>query len=77
MQTSEALKKHESELSMILFAKKKPQTSNYGTQKRKYCLGSFSLPPSFVILPCTLMLFSRMVKGKKLFCFLAESGIAR
>lgn len=75
LQTSEALKKHESDLSMILFAKKK--ASNYRTQKRKYCLGSFSLPPSFVILCCTLMLFLRMLKGKKIFCFLTETGIAR
>lgn len=63
LQTSEALKKHESDLSMILFAKKK--AFNYRTQKRKYCSGSFSLPPSFVILCCTLMLFPRMLKSKK------------
>lgn len=64
LQTSEALKKHESDLSTILFAKK-PKSSDYGTEKRKYCLGSFSLPPSSVILLCTFMLFSRMMKGKK------------
>lgn len=66
LQTSEELKKHESNLSMILFAKKNPPTM----EPKKYCFGCFSWPPRFFTLHCTLMLLPRTMKAKKSFLLL-------
>lgn len=41
VQTSEALKKHESDLSMILFAKKKKKSLQLWNSKKKILFGLF------------------------------------
>lgn len=71
LQTSEALKKHESKLSIILFAKIKKKKRERSFQVWKYLkrkennVWALSHSPTFVILRCTLTLFPRMVKGKQ------------